>query len=503
MKYHLFMLRVFRYAPSPTGRIHLGQLKAALFPYILAKKHEGKFILRIEDTDNKRNQENAVKMLIEDLNWLGIEYDLGPDSGDTKNSYFQSQREEIYKKHIEELQKKNLVYKAYDTPEERAEQIKIQRSKGQSSVYSGNHANLTEEEIKKFEDEGRKPVLRLRVPKNEIIEFNDKIFGNIKVNTNQIGDIVIQKSDGTPMYNFCVVVDDHEMGVTDVIRGFGHLSNTAKQVLLYKIFNWEVPVFAHFSDIQNENQPGKLSKRYGAKSISQFRAEGYLPDALINYVVSISCSFHFSKKEDEIMTKEDIISAIEYEKILKTNAKFNTKKLDWFNGQHIRRLSDAEYLSQAMTWLKHEAKNLSNFDSNFDISIIDKFLSDTEKLNSGLLLIKERITKFSEIFSYLDFLFENNDSKPLDISPAKHTSEEFEIARMNLYNAIISLERPWSHSDWEAKIRTTADNIGWKHGDLFMALRLLVVKSPFSPPLFESMEILGSDECLKRIKENR
>lgn len=494
------MDRVFRYAPSPTGRIHLGHVKAALFPYILSRKVNGKFILRIEDTDKKRNKEEAVAMLLEDLNWLGLKYDFGPSTATEKNEYFQSQRQEIYKKYLNQLLLENKAYPAYETPEERAEQIKKQRSEGQIPVYSGEHANLTEEERRKFEEEGRKPVIRLKVPKNEIIKFHDRVFGEIQVNTNQIGDIVIQKSDGTPMYNFSVVIDDHEMKVTDVVRGFGHLSNTAKQILIYKIFGWTPPVFAHFSDIQNENKPGKLSKRHGAKSVAQFRAEGYLPEAIINYVTYISCSFHFKNKNEEVMTKEQIIEAIDYKNILKTNAKFNSAKLDWFNGQHIRRLSNEEYIQRVIYWLENYAKGLKEFYPDFDTNKIELFLSDKEKLQKGLLLIKERITNFYGIFSYLDFLFSDFEFADIDISPTNHNLKEVEIARAKLYEVIYSLKKPWTHQEWEAKIREAADLLGWKHGDLFMLLRLLIVGSPFSPPLYESMEILGIEKCLSRIK---
>jgi glutamyl-tRNA synthetase len=496
------MSRIFRYAPSPTGRIHLGQVKAALIPYILAKKFNGKFILRIEDTDQKRNKADSVAMLLEDLQWLGITYDLGPENPTEKNEYFQSQRLSIYEKYINQLLAEDKAYPAYETPEERKEQIEQQRSKGQPAVYLGHHANLTEEERKKFAAEGRKPVIRLRVPKNQIITFKDEVFGEISVNTNQIGDIVIQKSDGTPMYNFAVVIDDHEMRVTDVVRGFGHLSNTSKQVLIYNIFNWQVPRFAHFSDIQNENQPGKLSKRYGAKSIAQFRAEGYLPEAIINYVVYISCSFHFKDKHEEIMNMDQIVEAIDYQNILKTNAKFNSSKLDWFNGQHIRILSNQDYIKRTIYWLENHAPQLHEYYQDFDSSLPSKFLTDRSLLQEGLMLVKERITKLSDIFSYLGFLFNDTDFNQVDITPTGHTREEFEIAREKLYNVIQSLQHPWTHREWESKIREAADSIGWRHADLFMALRLMIVGSRYSPPLFESMVMLGIDKCLKRINRN-
>ena len=490
------MKRTFRYAPSPTGRIHLGQVKAAFFPYALAKKAEGEFILRIEDTDQKRNKPEAVGQLIEDLHWLGIEYDKGPENSDSKNEYFQSQRQDLYKKYIDQLLVEGKAYKAYDSVEERAEQIKVQRSKGGSPVYFGE--KLSEEEEKKYESEGRIPVIRIKIPRDELISFKDQIYGEVKVSTNQIGDFVIQKSDGTPMYNFCVVIDDHEMGVTDVVRGFGHLSNTAKQILVYKIFGWDIPNFAHFSDIQNESTPGKLSKRHGAKSILQYRSEGYLPEAILNYVIYISCSFHFAKSEDEIMTREQFMNEVDVEKMLHTNAKFNAAKLDWFNGQHIRRLSDEEFLAKVHYWLENYAKNLKEFNPDFDENLVNKFLENREVLALALPLVKERVTKFYDILDYLKFLVEA-PSKEIDHLPTKHSKEELEVIVPKIYNKVAMLSTPWTHEEWEQSIRSLADENGWKHGDMFMALRLKIVGSPYSPPLFESMEILGHEECLKRL----
>lgn len=491
-------MKVFRVAPSPTGYVHLGTAKSWIINYALAKSYNGKFILRIEDTDQKRNRLDLVDTLIKDILWLGIQYDEGPEIGQ-KNEYFQSERYDIYKKYIQQLLEEGRAYKAYETPEERAEQIKLQRQKGGSAIYSGEHANLTKEQQEAYEREGRKPVIRLKVPKNKIVEFDDSVYGRVKVNTNTIGDFVIQKSDGSPMYNFCVVVDDHLMKVTDVVRGFGHLSNTPKQILIYETLGWEIPQFTHFSDILNENAPGKLSKRQGAKSVFRYRAEGYLPDAIFNYITVISCSFDFSSKDEEIMSREEIFEKVSIEKVLHTNAKFNSQKLDWLNGQHLRKLNKEEFIEKVINWLKNDAKEMKNFDENFDESIVDTFLSDIEILKKALPLVQERITKLSDIFSYLKFFFTEPSMENIDISSTHHTEEEFEDIVNKLYNVLETLKLPWDQKAWEMSIRALADEISWKHGDLFMALRLLIVGDRFSPPLFESMEILGRDESLRRV----
>jgi nondiscriminating glutamyl-tRNA synthetase len=485
-------------APSPTGYLHLGHAKAYLVNYALAKSVDGEFILRIEDTDTKRNKMETVDSLIEDCSWLGISYDKGPKKGE-KNEYFQSERFAIYKKYVDELLEKGLAYKAYETPEERAAQIEAQRKKGGTAVYSGAHRDLTPEQQAAYEVEGRKPVVRLKVPQNEIISFHDGIYGDVKVNTNTIGDIVIQKSDGTPMYNFCVVIDDHLMGVTDVIRGFGHLSNTPKQIAIYKIFGWEIPHFAHFSDLLNEDGQGKLSKRKGAKAISRYRAVGYLADAIFNYIMVISCSFTFAGKDEEVMTRDEIYKRLTVDKVLKTNARFDPKKLDWFNGQHIRKISPQEFESVVINWLQNDAKGLKEFEQTFDESIVDEFLRNQEILKKALPLVQERINSLSDIIPSLRFMIEPPKPENIDISPARHEAQEFDSIAKKLYNTVQNLGTPWSQEEWESAIRGLGDESGWKHGDVFMALRLMIVGDRFSPPLFEAMNILGRDVCTKRI----
>lgn len=492
------MQNVFRIAPSPTGYLHLGHAKLFLINYALAKNCGGKLICRIEDTDFKRNNEDAVKALLDEIDWFGIQLDAGP-SKEGKNEYFQSQRLKIYQEYAQKLIDEGKAYKAYETPEERAKQIEEQRKSGKSPVYKGNHRNLTPEQINQFEKEGRKPIIRLKVETNQNVSFEDGVLGKITVNSNTLGDFAIMKSDGTPMYNFSVVIDDHLMGVTDVVRGKEHISNTPKQILIYKAFGWEPPKFAHWSVLLNENEPGKLSKRRGAKPIIQYRAEGYLPDAIFNYLIVISFSFHFQNKYEEIMTRDEIISKVSIDKILKTNARFNSAKLDWFNGQHIRRMKKEAFIENVVSWLKNDAQKIKLFNKDFEDELIDLFLKNEHLLRKALPLIQERIVKYMDIFQYLRFFFIPPNKYKLDIFPTKHNKDEFEEARIKLYYEIDALGEAWTHQSWENAIRNLADRIGWKHGDLFMALRLLITGSKISPPLYEVMEILGKNECLKRI----
>lgn len=493
-------MKVYRYAPSPSGLLHLGHLPGSLLNYVLARSENGKFLLRIEDTDLKRNKDDAVDNIIKDFKWLGLNYDQGPESGSKKNDFFQSERLELYKKYVDQLLAEGKAYKAYETPEEREAQILEQRKSGKLPIYMGGHANLTDEQKTEFEAAGRVPVVRLKVQPGRWIKFKDMIYGEVSVNTDAVGDFVIQRSNGFPMYNMAVVVDDHLMGVTDVIRGFDHLNNTPKQILIYEALGWETPNFGHHSSLLAETEKGKLSKRKGAKPIAQYRAEGYLPISIFNYMIVTFCSFSFKSKDEEIMTKEEIFSRMSVNKILKTNPKFNSQKLDWFNGQHIRKLSKEELYDTTISWLENYAKDLKVFNPEFDDSLVDLFLSNKDLLKSALPIIHERINKLSDIFEQLKFLFTDPILSEIDITQAKQPDEIFDKEAKKLYNTVNSLTEPWTHSSWEESIRKQADEAGLKHGDMFMVLRLLIVGSRFSPPLYESMEILGKEKCLARIQ---
>lgn len=493
------MQPTYRIAPSPTGYLHLGHAKLFLINYALAQNSNGKLIYRVEDTDLKRNSEEAIGFLLDEIEWFGVKLDGGPERKG-KNEYFQTTRFPIYKEHVEKLLAEGKAYKAYETPEERAKQIEDQRKKGELPIYSGAHRNLTPEQIKIFGSEGRKPMIRLKVEPNRIVTYHDEVLGEISFNTNTIGDIAIMKSDGSPMYNFAAAIDDHLMGITDVVRGREHISNTPKQILIYNAFGWELPRFAHWSALLNENAPGKLSKRKGAKSLILYRAEGYLPDAILNYLIVVSFSFHFQSKDDEIITREEIINNVRVDKILRTNSKFNAQKLDWFNGQHIRRLTPEDFEIKIKTWLEKEIRPINIFSPEFDIKIADKFLENFELIKKALPHVQTRISKYIEIFDLLKFLIERPQKSHVDMSPANHQGEELENAIDQLYHIFSKMEEGISHSEWETSIRSTADQLEWKHGDLFMLLRLIVVGSRFSPPLFEMIALLGKSEIEERFK---
>ncbi len=335
------MVRV-RFAPSPTGYLHIGNARTALFNYLFARHTGGKLILRIEDTDRERSKKEYEEMLIEDLRWLGIEWDEGPDVGGDYGPYRQSERLDIYNQYAERLLESGHAYYCYCSPEELEEERKKALSEGRPPRYSGKCRNLTPEEREDYEKKGIKPVLRFKVPDGRFVIFDDLIRGHIEINVDEFGDFVIVRQDGMPTYNFVVVVDDALMKITHVIRGEDHLSNTPKQILIYEALNFDIPQFAHLPIILGEDR-SKLSKRHGAVSVRAFKDEGYMPEALFNYLSLLG--WHPSD-DREILSKEEIIEEFDIKDAHKSPAVFDRTKLRWMNGVYIREKIDINELTR-------------------------------------------------------------------------------------------------------------------------------------------------------------
>jgi len=331
-----------RFAPSPTGFLHVGNARTALFNYLFAKHNNGKLILRVEDTDKERSKKEYEDMLIEDLKWLGIEWDEGPDIGGEYGPYRQSERLDIYNKYIQELLEKGHAYYCYCLPEELEEERKKALAEGRPPRYSGKCRHLTQEEKKQYEEKGIKPVVRFKVPDGRIIVFDDLIKGHIEIGVDEFGDFVIVRQDGMPTYNFVVVVDDALMKISHVIRGEDHLSNTPKQILIYEALGFDIPEFAHLPIILGEDR-SKLSKRHGAVSVRAFKDEGYMPEALFNFLSLLG--WH-PKEDREILSKEEIINEFDIKDIHKSPAVFDRTKLRWMNGVYIREIIPLEELTK-------------------------------------------------------------------------------------------------------------------------------------------------------------
>ncbi len=347
-----------RFAPSPTGFLHVGGLRTALYNYLFAKKNNGKFVLRIEDTDQSRFVEGAVEKLVDSLKWVGLNYDEGPNIEGNYSPYFQSKRLEIYQNYIKELINKKKAYYCFCTPERltalREEQ---QRQKLPQAKYDKHCLHLSDEEIIEKLQNNAPHVIRLNVEPNQIVRFNDHVRGTVEFNTDNIDDQVLIKSDGYPTYHLANVIDDHLMEISHVIRGEEWLSSTPKHVLMYKFFEWDLPEFAHLPLLLNPDK-SKLSKRQGDVAVEDYRDKGYLKEALINFVALLGWNFG---DDQEYYLLNEMIEKFSLERVNKAGAVFNIEKLDWLNGLHIRNKSNEEILPL----FKSELKKSKYADSDY------------------------------------------------------------------------------------------------------------------------------------------
>ncbi|MFN3599102.1 MAG: glutamate--tRNA ligase [Aquificaceae bacterium] len=383
---------VSRFAPSPTGYLHLGNARTALFSYLFARHHKGKFILRIEDTDRERSTKEFEEMLLEDLRWLGLEWD---------EFYRQSERFDLYREYAQKLIESTHAYPCFCTVEDLEEERKKAEEKGIPYRYSGRCRVLTKEEVERFKAEGKPYTVRFKVPENRVVVFEDLIKGHIAINTDDFGDFVIVRSDGTPTYNFVVVVDDALMGVTHVIRGEDHIPNTPKQILIYEALGFKVPQFAHLPVILGEDR-SKLSKRHGAVSVRNYREEGYLPEALFNYL----CLLGWSPPQEgkEIFSKEELIEIFRLEDVNSSPAIFNKDKLRWLNGVYIREIIPIHRLVEEFIPFLERAGY--GADKGYIKRVLEKTRDSFETLREGVERLKpffaEEITYSSQALSVLE-----------------------------------------------------------------------------------------------------
>lgn len=374
---------VSRFAPSPTGYLHLGNARTAIFSYLFARHHNGKFILRIEDTDRERSTKEFEEMLLEDLKWLGFDWD---------EFYRQSERFHTYKEYAEKLIESGHAYPCFCTVEELEEERKRAEEKGVPYRYSGKCRILSKEEVEEFKSQGKPYAIRFRVPDGRVVVFEDLIKGHIAINVDDFGDFVIVRSDGTPTYNFVVVVDDALMGVTHVIRGEDHIPNTPKQILIYEALGFEIPKFAHLPVILGEDR-SKLSKRHGAVSVRNYREEGYMPEALFNFL----CLLGWSPPEEgrEIFSKEELIKIFRLEDVNSSPAVFSKEKLRWMNGVYIREILPLDRLVEEFIPFLEKAGYKA--EKEYVKKVLEKTRDSFETLMEGVERLKPF---FAEEISY-------------------------------------------------------------------------------------------------------
>lgn len=472
-----------RYAPSPTGYLHIGNARTALFNYLYAKHNNGDLIVRIEDTDTARNVEDGVKSQLENLAWLGIKWDESVDVGGPHAPYNQLARTEagIYQPFIDELLEKGLAYRCFCTSEELDQEAEQQKANGEIPKYSGKCRHLTEEQIQEKLTNGEEYTIRFKVPENQEINWNDMVKGPISFNSNDVsGDFNIVKRDGIPTYNFVVVLDDHLMEISHILRGEDHISNTPKQIMIYQALGFEVPEFGHMSLIVNE-EGKKLSKRDTSiiQFIEDYKKLGYLPEAMFNFITLLGWS---PVGEEEIYSQTELIDIFDEHRLSKSSAKFDVNKLSWINNQYIKRLSDEAYLSLVLPFV--------------DQNVINNF--DQQTVNQICLLFKDQISYGAEITDLVnEFLDVNLEQEAIEFVKENDLTSVIECFRNKLSTTNINAEE-----DVKALIKEVQAETGNKGKMLFMPIRIGISGKMHGPELPQIVLIFGKDKIIETINTN-
>jgi len=471
-----------RNAPSPTGWFHIGSARVALFNWLFARQKGGKFILRIEDTDQERSTEAYELDAMECHSWLGLDWDEGPETPDLFGPYRQSQRLEIYAKYADQLLKDGLAYKCFCSPEDLEAEKKAQEEKHLPPKYSGKCRNLTTEQIAALEEQGKKSTIRFKIDQEEPVEFRDLIKGEMSFDPKLFGDFIIVKSDGIPTFMFAGIIDDTEMRISHVIRGEDHLSNTPRQILLAQAMNLPIPEYGHLSMILNSDRT-KMSKRKNPVSISHdYRDQGYLPEAMINFLVLLGWSPKIPKN-DEIYSLKDLLTEFDLADIGKSPAIFDPTKLDYFNGFYIRQMGLGELAKRCLPYLEKAG-------------LVKK---EDELVLKAIGLVQERMKKLAEAPELTSFFFKKPDYAP-DLLVMKGSSKENTLKALIESHKYLSEETDFSRDSSEALLRALANKLGLKAGEILWPIRVALSGKPASPGTFELLEVFGKDESLARIK---
>ncbi|MDD3626111.1 MAG: glutamate--tRNA ligase [bacterium] len=477
-----------RFAPSPTGKLHIGGVRTALFNFLFAKKNSGKFILRIEDTDFERSKDEFLEDICNSLQWLKLNWDEGPDNRnpENKNEYFQSQRMEIYKEHAFKLLETGMAYRCFCS-RERLDNLREKQKIEKSDFigYDGHCRSLSMEEIEKNLEMKLPYTVRVKVPEGEI-SFDDMVREKITFPALNFDDFIILRSDLFPTYNFTVVVDDHLMNISHVIRGEDHISNTPKQIILYNAFKWEIPKFGHLPLIFGED--GKLlSKRHGAVSVLEFKEQGYLPEAIINFLALLGWSFD---SEREVFSMEELIELFSVEKISKKAARFSYEKLLWYNTIYLNEKSPVEKLHLIKPYLLKEA------------AIKDWTGESEAKLLKLIEVCGDRIKKLPDLVFYAKPVF--NEPESIDEKGEKKflSSEENLRTLFTINSELNKINRTdFVSGRLEGIVRSITEREGLNPNKIFQAIRLILTGGLLSAGLFETMEIMGKETVVYRIEK--
>lgn len=469
-----------RFAPSPTGYLHIGGARTCLFNWLFARKYGGKLILRVEDTDQDRIKEDSIRKIIDSLNWLGLDWDEGPEKGGNYGPYFQAQRLDVYQKEIERLLKEGKAYYCFCTHEEIEEKRQQAQKKGIFYKYDGKCRDLFPEEALKRIEEGEKAVIRIKVPETGHTVVTDMVRGQVTFENALFDDMVIMKSTGMPTYNFACIIDDNAMKISHVIRAEEHLSNTPKQIIMAEALGYEIPEYAHVPMILAPDR-SKLSKRHGATSVEEFREQGILAEALVNYLCLLGWS---AENQEEIISVEGVKNQFSLDRVSKNPAIYDTKKLTWINGSYLKNL-DLDYITErAVPFMK-----------NAGIPIQE---ADYEKISAVVDIIREKVWTLAEIADASGYFFTDEfdyDEKGIEkYFSNKSVGDKLKELVLRLQDLEI-----FDKETTEKVYRDYAEEVGVKAGELIHPTRLALTGRTVSPGLFEIMEIMGKDECIKRM----
>jgi glutamyl-tRNA synthetase len=465
-----------RFAPSPTGYPHLGNIRTALFNWLFARHQGGTFVLRIEDTDVARKVEGAVDIILDSLRWLGLEWDEGP--------YFQSHRLSLYHETAQKLVDQDCAYLCYCSPERLEAMRKEQMKLKQPPKYDRRCRGLTQDERAQLDAKGITPVVRFKTPLEGETAFGDLVYGSVTFKHDTLDDFVLLKSDGYPTYHLANIVDDHLMTISHVLRAEEWLSSTPRHVLLYQALGWQAPRFAHLPMILGPDR-AKLSKRHGATNINEYQREGYLPDAMVNFLALLGWSLD---DRTELLSREDLMKHFSLDRVGKTGAIFNKEKLDWMNGVYVRKLSLAEFVDQAMPFLDRDLPESVARPLNRDYA------------GQVLGLIQERARTLAEVPRLAEFFFVDIPKYEVGLFLKIGLDGKSVLEAITIASQKLEMVATWNAAALESTLRPLATELNMRTGELFGLIRTAVTGRAAAPPLFQTMAVLGKERCLRRLR---
>lgn len=472
-----------RFAPSPTGPFHIGGARSALFNWLVAKHTGGTFLVRIEDTDLARSSRESEENIKEAMKWLGLNWDEGIDVGGDNGPYRQTERLDIYKKEVQRLIDEGKAYYCYCTEEELQKEREEQLAEGKTPVYGGHCRHLTPEQVEEYKKEGRKPVVRLVVPTDKVYAFDDMVRGHVEFQSSGVGDFIIMKSDGIPVYNFAVVIDDALMGVTDVIRAEEHLSNTPRQLAIYEALGYKVPRFGHISLILGSDHK-KMSKRHGATSVQAYRDMGYLPDAMVNYLALLGWA---PKGEQELFTREELIKEFSMDRVSSNDAVFDIEKLNWINFQYMKKLTEPELLDFVMPFLEKAG-------------YVTLPLSDEKRdwLEKVVWYVRDHLYFGQQVVENVKPFFE--EPAPVEDAEIKAIIDAEDSHKILAAYAEALKALPEFNEDSIKKcFKAVMKETGIKGKAAFEPVRIALTGQTQGPGLYTMIELLGLEETEKRL----